>query len=63
MGAFWRTVRDYPVMFDPNGSGALPVRDAVDFTMDDGEAVLLLVNDDDSDYGKECRLKQNERNR
>lgn len=42
---------DYPVMFDPNGDGALPVRDAIDFTMDDGEAVLLLTNCEEADGG------------
>lgn len=43
---------DYPVMFDQNGDGALPVRDAIDFTMDDGEAVLLLTNCEEADGGR-----------
>lgn len=35
---------DVPLVFDPNGEGALPVRGAMDFNGKGGEPALLLAN-------------------
>lgn len=46
---------DMPLVFDPNGGGAMPVRGATDFTTEDGSPVLLLTNMEGAKdiYGKE----------
>jgi len=47
---------DVPLVFDPNGDGAMPVRGATNFTLEDGSPVLLLTNVEgvEEDYGKEA---------
>ena len=45
---------DDPLVFDLNWEGAVPVRGAIDFRLEDGSACLLLTNMEGvDDYEKE----------
>ena len=45
---------DMPLVFDPNGEGAMPVRGVTDFTTENGSVLLLTNMEGGIDYGKEA---------